>query len=184
MLSNPRLLLISPPLTQLNTPYPATAYLKGFLQQYNYSVHQADIGIELVLEIFSSKGLSSIFEEISTGNFELSENFRQIYTLKDVYIQTVDDVINFLQNKNETLVHRICSRNFLPEASRFAQLTDEEWAFGTMGIRDKARYLATLYIEDIGDLIKGTVSPNFEFTKYAEQLSRSAASFDELENHT
>ena len=178
----PSTLLITPPLTQLNTPYPATSYLKGFLKQFGYSVNQADLGIELVLEIFSPHGLTRVFEEISTGNFELSENGQHIYAIRNTYIQTVDDVIKYLQTKNETLAHRICSRNFLPEASRFAQLADEEWAFGTMGIRDKARYLSTLYIEDIGDLIKETVSPIFEFTKYAEQLSRSAASFDELES--
>ncbi|RLD68302.1 MAG: radical SAM protein [Bacteroidetes bacterium] len=179
----PKTLLITPPLTQLNTPYPATAYLKGFLKQHSFPVYQADLGIELVLEIFSAKELTRIFEQVNTGNFELSENAQHIHALKNTYIQTVDDVIKYLQSKNETLAHRICSRNFLPEASRFAQLADEEWAFGTMGIRDKARYLATLYIEDLGDLIRETISPNFEFTKYAEQLSRSAASFDELENH-
>ncbi len=179
----PKTLLITPPLTQLNTPYPATAYLQGFLKQFGYSVNQADLGIELVLDIFSSKGLTRTFEQVNKGNFDLSENVQHIYALKNIYIQTVKDVIKYLQTKNETLAHRICSRNFLPEASRFVQLADEEWAFGTMGIRDKARYLATLYIEDIGDLIRETISPNFEFTKYAEQLARSAASFDELENH-
>jgi len=182
-LNKPKILLITPPLTQLNTPYPATAYLKGFLKQHNDTVCQADLGIELVLELFSAKGLNNIFERIDKGSFELSDNAKHIYALKDKYIQTIDALIGFLQHKNQTIVHRICSRNFLPEASRFAQLADEEWAFGTMGIRDKARYLATLYIEDIGDLIKETVSPNFEFTKYAEHLARSANSFNELESH-
>ncbi len=176
-----KILLITPPLVQLNVPYPATAYLTGFLKQRNYTVNQADLGIELVLEIFSSQGLSKLFNEISENNFELSKNAKHIFALKDSYIQTIDDLIGFLQTKNETLAHRICSSNFLPQASRFAQLADEHWAFGTMGIRDKARYLATLYIEDIGDLINETISPNFKFTKYAEHLAKSATSFDELE---
>jgi len=176
------ILLITPPLTQLNTPYPAMAYLKGFFKQFGYSVNQADLGIELVLDIFSFSGLTKVFEEINTENFELSENSQHIYALKNTYIQAIDDVIKFLQNKNETLAYRICSRSFLPEASRFAQLADEEWAFGTMGIRDKARYLSTLYIEDIGDLINETISPDFKFTKYAEHLAKSASSFDKLEN--
>ena len=179
----PNILLITPPLTQLNTPYPATAYLKGFLKQFNYNVRQADLGIELVLDIFSSQGLKKVFKKIGQGHFELSENARHIFALKDKYIQTIDAVIGFLQNKNQTLAHRICSHNFLPEASRFNHLADEEWAFGSMGVRDKARYLATLYIEDIGDLIKETISPEFEFTRYAEHLARSANSFDKLENH-
>src|SRR5438046_10118328 len=37
-----RLLLVTPPMSQLNTPYPATAYLMGFLR-----LHAADLGLEL-----------------------------------------------------------------------------------------------------------------------------------------
>ncbi len=37
-----RLLLVTPPMIQLNTPYPATAYLMGFLR-----LHAADLGLEL-----------------------------------------------------------------------------------------------------------------------------------------
>ncbi len=48
------LLLLIPPLTQLNTPYPSTAYLTGFLRARGYAVHQADLGIEMVLALFSN----------------------------------------------------------------------------------------------------------------------------------
>jgi len=34
-------LLITPPLTQLNTPYPATAVLKGYLEGCGHIVAQA-----------------------------------------------------------------------------------------------------------------------------------------------
>ena len=48
-----KFLLLTPPLTQLNTPYPATTVLKGFLESHGHTVAQADLGIELVLKIFS-----------------------------------------------------------------------------------------------------------------------------------
>jgi hypothetical protein len=52
---------ITPPFTQLNTPYPATAYIKGFLNTKNISATQADLGIEVILQLFSKKGLQDLF---------------------------------------------------------------------------------------------------------------------------
>ena len=175
-----KVLLITPPFTQLNTPYPATAYLKGFLNTKNISARQSDLGIEVILKLFSGSGLKDIFIEAESFSRSLSDNSQRIVALKDHYISTVDAVISFLQGKNPTLAHLICMDDFLPEASRFEQVDDLEPAFGTMGIQDKAKHLATLYLEDISDLIVECVDPNFGFSRYAERLGRSAASFDEL----
>jgi len=175
-----KILLITPPFTQLNTPYPATAYLKGFLNAQNIASFQCDLGIETILSLFSSEGLKSLFSQLTTHNPQLSANSQRIYNLRDSYIQTIDPVIAFLQEKNVTLAHVICEGNYLPEASRFAQTEDLEWAFGTMGTRDKAKHLATLYLEDLSDLIVEAVDPHFGFSRYAERLGRSAATFDEL----
>ena len=172
--------LMTPPFTQLNTPYPATAYLKGFLNTKNISSFQADLGIEVTLAIFSKAGLQQLFGGITTDGKELSENILRIIALQNDYIETVDSVINFLQGKNPTLAHLICKRNFLPEASRFAQLDDLNWAFGSMGTQDKAKHLATMYLEDLSDLIMECVDPHFGFSRYAERLGRSANTFDEL----
>ena len=201
---NPSILLITPPLTQLNTPYPATTYLKGFLNTKNIESHQADLGIELILALFSKKGLEEIFEDISKnyplsssplgegrgeGNKKiilrkiqsLSQNSLHILSHKNQYIQTIDATIRFLQNKDATLAHLISNRCFLPEASRFNQLADMDWAFGTIGIQDKAKYLATLYIEDIGDLIIEAINPHFGFSRYAEKIAMSATRFDNID---
>ncbi len=171
--------LLTPPFTQLNTPYPATAYLKGFLNTRNISSFQADLGIEVTLALFSNAGLERLFAHINP-NKDYSDNIRRIITLRDDYIQTIDDVILFLQGKNPTLAHLICKRNFLPEASRFAQLDDLHWAFGSMGTQDKAKHLATMYLEDLSDLVKECVDDHFGFSRYAERLGRSASTFDEL----
>jgi len=172
--------LITPPFTQLNTPYPATAYLKGFLNTKNIPVIQADLGIEVTLEIFCKAGLELLFTEIASRNETHTPNVLRIISMKDDYIKTIDGVILFLQGKQNTLAHLIASRNFLPEASRFLQADDLKWAFGSMGIQDKAKYLATMYLEDLSDLIKEAVDEHFGFSRYAESLGRSANSFDDL----
>ncbi|WP_295230467.1 radical SAM protein [uncultured Chryseobacterium sp.] len=173
------LLLITPPFTQLNTPYPATAYIKGFLNTKAVSCYQSDLGIEVILALFSKKGLSEIFN-VPVNLHEISDNSQRIFTLKDEYIKTIDQVILFLQGKNPTLARQICSMNFLPEASRFNQLDDMEFAFGNMGMQDKAKHLATLYLEDISDYIVENIDSDFGFSRYAERLGKSAYSFDEL----
>lgn len=139
-----------------------------------------DLGIEVILDLFSKTGLESIFQFVDENNSSLSENTERIFALKEEYIKTIDDVILFLQGKNQTLARQICSHNFLPEASRFEQLEDLEWAFGNMGLQDKAKHLATLYLEDLSDFIKECVDENFGFSRYAERLGMSANSFDEL----
>ncbi len=172
--------LFTPPFTQLNTPYPATAYLKGFLNTKNIASFQADLGIEVTLALFSKKGLTEVFAHIQQQNGTPSDNAARIIALQDDYIATIDDVILFLQGKNPTLAHLICKRDFLPEASRFQQLDDLNWAFGSMGTQDMAKHLATMYLEDLSDLIKECVDDHFGFSRYAERLARSANSFDEL----
>jgi hypothetical protein len=172
--------LITPPFTQLNTPYPATAYLKGFLNTKNIKSFQADLGIEVTAALFSKMGLQNLFAEINAHQKEHSTNAARIIALQEDYINTIDAVMLFLQGKSPTLAHLICKRNFLPEAERFAQLDDLKWAFGSMGTQDKAKHLATMYLEDLSDLIKETVDEHFGFSRYAERLGRSANSFDEL----
>lgn len=173
------LLLITPPFTQLNTPYPATAYIKGFLNTKNISSYQIDLGIDVILELFSKDGLQKVFsKEIDLQN--ISENSQRIFALREEYLKTIDQVIPFLQGKNPTLARQICSMNFLPEASRFNQLDDMEFAFGNMGLQDKAKYLVTLYLEDLSDYIVENVDSDFGFSRYAERLGKSANSFDEL----
>lgn len=179
---NQKVFLITPPFTQLNTPYPATAYLKGFLNTQQIDSYQIDMGMEVILALFCRNGLLHLFETVDAKQTGLSKNAARICSLKESYLQTIDAVIAFLQNENPSLAHLICNGNYLPEASRFEQLADLEWAFGTMGTTEKARHLATLYLEDISDLIVEVIDPHFGFSRYAERLGRSAATFDELDN--
>lgn len=175
-----KVFLVTPPFTQLNTPYPATAYIKGFLNLHQIESCQADLGIDVVNQLFSENGMTYLFDVVGQNELELNPNTTRIYTLREEYIATIEPVIAFLQHKDPTLAHSICDRSLLPEASRFTQADDLEWAFGSMGFQDKARHLATLYLEDIADFIRDTVDPHFGFTRYAEKLGESATNFDEL----
>ncbi|MPR33122.1 B12-binding domain-containing radical SAM protein [Salmonirosea aquatica] len=175
-----KVLFLTPPFTQLNTPYPATAYLKGFLNTVGVPSHQADLGIEVILKLFSKQGLGKMFTDLEASDVALSDNGYRIYALRKEYLRTIEPVIGFLQNKNPTLAHTLCDRNYLPEAGRFAELDELDWAFGTMGIQDKARHLATLYLEDLGDLIQEAMDPHFGFSRYAERLGSTATHFDAL----
>ena len=166
LLSAP-IFLITPPFTQLNTPYPATAYLKGFFNTKGISAVQADLGIEVTIALFCKEGLENLFKSIEekqlnkTAPLLLSENSARILALKEVYVKTIDQVISFLQGKSNTLAHLICTRNFLPEASRFEQLDNLNWAFGSMGKQDMAKHIATMYLEDLSDLIKENIDEHF-----------------------
>lgn len=171
--------LATPPFTQLNTPYPATAYLKGFLNTLAVTSTQADLGLDLILKMFSEEGLNRIFNA-AEKHPSPSENSQRILALQHEYLQCINPVIAFLQGKNDSMAYRIAEGNFLPQAARRAENDEMEWAFGVMGMRDKARHLCTLFLEDLSDLIIDTVDPRFGFSRYAEQLGRSANTFDQL----
>lgn len=173
------LLLITPPFTQLNTPYPATPYLAGFLQSKGYQLFQADLSIETFLALFSRQGLTRIFNTIREKESGSSTEFVQwAMALEARYLETIDPVIRFLQGKDSSLATRICRGGFLPEGTRFANLEEDDWAFGSMGLTDRAKHLASLYIDDLSDLIQTTIDPRFGLSRYAEQLASSATSFD------
>lgn len=180
MSNQPEFLFITPPFTQLNTPYPATAYLKGYFNTIGHTVRQADLGINVTLRIFSKDGLTQLFHRIENASFTLSADNQQKILLKSSYIRTIDPVIRFLQGNNPNLANHICSRKYLPENRRFSQLEGLEWSFGDSGIHDLARHLATLYLEDLGDLIIDTIDPHFGFSRYAEKLALAAPSFTPL----
>lgn len=175
-----KILLITPPFTQLNTPYPATPYLKGFLNSIRHDAFQFDLGIELILNIFSNNGLSKLFRFAYEKGLILTDNARRIYSLRNQYVNTIDQVILFLQGRNSTLSRQIVGGYFLPQASRFMLVENSVWVFGDMGIADKAKYFATLYLEDLSDFISECVDENFGFSRYAERLGRCANLFDEI----
>lgn len=193
-----RLLLLTPPMTQLNTPYPATAYLTGFLRQHSadldIEVAQADPALDLFLRVFSRHGLTMVVEDLKQradehGVEHMPDSVAHLLAFAQRYIDTVEPVVRFLQGRDPSLALRIVGRELLPEGPRFASLHSDDddseeplaWAFGGLGTADRAKYLASLYIDDLGDAVREGIDTRFELSRYAEQLASSAPSFDPLQ---
>jgi radical SAM superfamily enzyme YgiQ (UPF0313 family) len=185
-----RVLSLIPPMTQLNTPYPATAYLTGFLRSRGFMAEQADLALELVLELLSPANLPKIKSaaEAIPGK-KRSPTIKTFLNQFDRYLASIGPALALLQGRDGSIAHRICSRAFLPEGPRFASLDnyiDEDggdplaWAFGALGVQDRARHLATLYLNDLADVLREAVDTRFEFVRYAESLAQSQASFNPL----
>ena len=152
---------------------------------------RSDLALELVLRLLSSTGLDAVRVVCEqTPKRKRGPHARRFLDEFDRYRASIDGVIAFLQGRDSTLAHRIASRQFLPEGSRFASLdnyvAEQEggdplaWAFGALGTSDRARHFATLYLNDLGDVVREAIDPRFEFVRYAERLAASAPSFDPL----
>jgi radical SAM superfamily enzyme YgiQ (UPF0313 family) len=176
-------------MTQLNTPYPSTAYLTGFLRSRKINAVQEDLALALVLDFFTPAGLAQIrAQALSLPEQERSASVHFFLDYFEDYQSTIAPVIAFLQGRDSTLSHRINSRDFLPEGPRFTVIDafDDDsgdslaWAFGALGSQDRARHFATLYLNDLSDVLRDAVDDRFEFVRYAESLASSQPSFEPL----
>ncbi len=185
-----RVLSVIPPMTQLNTPYPSTAYLTGFLRSRGVAAEQEDLALALVLRLLSPLGLDEISKAVEAlPARQRSAAVQSFLAQRERYRATIAPTIAFLQGQDPTLAHRINGRHFLPEGPRFAALdvyVDDGsgdplgWAFGALGQVDRAKHLATLYLNDLADVLRDAVDPRFEFVRYAESLAASQPTFEPL----
>jgi len=189
-------------MVQLNTPYPATAYLTGFLREHaadlGLEVTQADASLALFLRLFSGPLVASMARElrqrakIMGKKAPIPPPIAHFLTHAEWYVDTVDPTVRFLQRRNPSLALRIVGRTFLPEGPRFGQLSplhpdepavpDERLlcAFGSLGTTEQARHLASLYVNDLADVWRIGIDPRFDLARYGERLAASAPTFDPL----
>jgi hypothetical protein len=167
-LTAPRILSVIPPMTQLNTPYPSTAYITGFLRSRGMSAVQEDLALALVLRLLSPDGLQQVIDLVqdqfdADPDRAFSPAVQSFMAQRDRYLATIARVITFLQGRDSTLSHRIVGRQYLPEGPRFDALDgyiDDGsgdplgWAFGALGQQDRAKHLATLYLNDVADVLR------------------------------
>ncbi|MBK7535942.1 MAG: radical SAM protein [Myxococcales bacterium] len=138
---------------------------------------------------------------------EVPASLANFFAQAERYLDTVDAAIRFLQGGDPSLAHRIAGRRFLPEGPRFAQLgvapgggndrggdrgdddgddgggDDDDplhWAFGALGVADRAKHLASLYIDDLADVVRDGIDPRFALSRYGERLAAAAQSFTPL----
>jgi radical SAM superfamily enzyme YgiQ (UPF0313 family) len=176
-------LLVLPPLTQFNTPYPSTAYLTSYLQKLGHEVNQVDLGLELILKIFSKDGLRSITNKI--------KKLKKTNELLDFYLDAASDyennieqVISFLQTNQSSLQNKFASRKILPEGPRFSSLDENQGGifdqFQTLNETDKAKHICSLFMDDLADIIKIGIDEDFGFSRYAEKIALSLTDFSPI----
>ena len=185
-----RVLSVIPPMTQLNTPYPATAYLTGFLRKHGVAAFQEDLALALVLRLFSAEGLRRVQAAAAARpKRERSPTLRTFLHEFPRYLAAIGPAVAFLQGRDPSLAWRIAGRAFLPEGPRFAALDEYvdpdggdplAWAFGALGLHDRARHFATLFLDDVADALREALDPRFEFVRYAESLALSQPTFEPL----
>lgn len=185
-----RIVLVTPPLVQLNTPFTTTPVLTRFLRQQGLDVEQRDFSLETALAVFTpdvvrraAAAAKAMKQRDDTLDFFLES--------ADDYARTILPVIRFLQGKSPELAWRIAARTFLPEGPYFQALwtsneaEDEDEqnlhdAFGRMGTQDRAKYLASLYMDDLSSFIAQTLDEDFNFGKYAEALAVDLPTLDPM----
>jgi len=174
-----KILLVTPPLTQLNTPYPATCQLMGFLRSQGVDAEQMDLSIELIQQLFTSTQLDGIFQKAALLD-KLTKPNRFILQNADFYTKTIEPVMQFLSGNDSTLAQRFSDRNFWPQSKRLPSDDDLEWAFGMIGNHDRATHLCTLFLKDLSEFIQQIIDPHFELIRYAESLCLRLPEFDPL----
>jgi len=157
-------LLITPPLLQPNTPYAAMPLLTAWLRSQGQEAVQADLSLELLLKLFSADGLAQL-------------------DIDGEYSAVIDDVMEFLQDRNPSLAKRFSKRGALPEGEHLARAWEQEkqfgWNFRGLDRHDRARHLCSLFLDDIA---KGfaQLDPHFGFSRYAERLTANLPNFGKL----
>lgn len=175
-------ILIQPPFTQLNAPYPAIHYLEAFLRGRGHEAAAWDHSIGLYRRIFSSAGLAKVFAGVreKRAGLKLDEASRaqleRYLSNERLYIEWIDGLVAFLSGGDPAMAHRLASAVELPIGARAEALLEAR--DGRIG-PDEARALATCILDDLGDLIAFALDPDFGTVRYAERLASSRADFGE-----
>lgn len=178
-----KVLLFIPPLTQFNTPYPSTSYLTSYLEKLGHDVHQVDLGLELILKIFSKQGLRKITEIIRKSK-KRNELLDFYLDAAAEYENNIEDVIAFLQTHESVHLQKFIGRQTLPEGPRFIPLDDNQGGvlelYHKLSEVDQAKHICSLYLDDLADVIQQGVDPDFGFSRYAEKIAMALTSYSPL----
>ncbi len=179
-----RTLLIVPPFCSPNYTYPAPAYLSRLLKRRGQPVAQADLNLELLLRLFSRPGLSRIFAAAAPRAPALSAESRRVLALADRYLSTIEPVIRFLQGRDASIAYRMCQPDFLPRGKNFELNKGFDFYDGnghTLPVHDRAKFVGTQYLYDLGEMIREAIFPYFQITlvdRYYDSFVHRCTTFD------
>lgn len=180
-----KVLLILPPLTQFNTPYPSTAYLTSYLEKIDHEVNQIDLGLELILKMFSAEGLRTITKELRKRK-KRSPLLDFYLDASKEYEENVENVIQFLQTHESPHIQTFIGRQTLPEGPRFIPLDENQGGvldlYNQLSDEDKAKHICSLFLDDLADVIREGIDEDFGFSRYAEKIAVALTSYDPIYN--
>ena len=183
-------LILQPPLMQLNTAYPSGAYLSAFFKSQNCQTKWLDLNIRLFYKIFSKSGLEKLFSLASKNALNIAEkaeksgdeatafNLRRYVSEKNLWMSWIDKITAILRGQGFENAHRFCFGAHVPRGNRMENyLSSLEHDLTT----DDARALASFALADLADFITIAFDKNFSLVRYAESLTISESSFNEIE---
>ena len=189
-------ILVQPPFVQLNAPYPAIHYLDAYLRSKGHATSVHDHSIEVYRALYSREGLSRVFAAIEArplgparnpscsrtgaaatgpafGETERRELARYL-SLKPLYLEWIDGLVAFLSGSDPAMAHRLASAAEFPRGARAEACLE---AAGGRISCEEAQGLATAILEDLADLIRYSLDPDFGTVRYGERLAKSLADF-------
>ena len=191
-----KIVIIQPPLIQLNSPYPSGAYLSNFFKNYifenqNNYVKWLDFSNELFNAIFCKEGLTKLFELSENNALKIANkaeqngddftafNLRRYVSTKNQWINYIDQIKWILncQNSGREVSHKFIFSANAPRGNRMenylASLTEEPTV-------DHARFLASLALADLADYITFAFDKNFSLIRYAESVCAKNKSYNSI----
>ena len=179
------ILFVLPPLTQLNTPYPSITHLTGYLRSRGIEAEQMDLGIELINKLFTREELGRVFDIVETQYIashsrKLNKTMRIIVSNRGFYERNIETVMKFLSGRDLQLANRFADLHFWEDMYRLPEEEELEWAFGTSGKIDRAKYLCSLFLKNVCDVV-ALVDEHFQLIRYAERLCTYLATFEPIE---
>ncbi len=191
--------IIQPPLVQLNTPYPAGAYLSSFFKNHIEkssginSVRWIDLSNILFKKIFSHEGLEKIFTASSKRALNLASRaekdgddntafqLRRYISQRELWCKWIENILTIVSAKKESgreLVHEFVRSAHVPRGLRMENyISSLNRDVGA----DDAEILASLALADIADYISVAYDENFSLVRYAESIATSTAEFSQAE---
>ncbi len=198
MTSRTDILILQPPLVQLNTAYPAGAYLKSFFSQLKEDYPQWSLGHirwvdccnRLFHRIFCRQGLAHIFSATEKralaqaerweqeGRHEEVFNVRRYLSQKEDWIRWIDAVVAIVQGQGRELCHDFVASPAVPRGQRMENFMAGLDAMPTV---DEGVILASLALADVADYIAAFYDTSFQLVRYGESLAASHRGFEVVE---
>ena len=189
-----KVITITPPVVQFNTPYPSGAYLTSFFKTEKCDAAWFDLNIHLFYEIFSRNGLKRLFELSENKALKLAAeaeqkgddntafNLRRYINQKEAWIEWIDFITAVLCGGGaREKEHQFLYSPFAPRGSRMENYLSGLAENGREPTVDDMRFLCSFALADLSDYITVAFDPQFSLVRYAESLAVDTRSFSDFE---